>query len=110
MRFLIGGATSIVGSGSANGLLRNFDVVNAEEGLGQMLVEVETFLFGDSNGTQLASGCDYPEIIDEGAIANEDAFLPHVSEGVNKFARNEFLCMSSSENGGQDLAQKQSAF
>lgn len=110
MRFLLGGATSTVGSGSASGLLRNLDRAQDQEGLNQPAVEFETFPLGDLNGTQLADGCDYPEIIEEGAIVNEDAFLPHVSEGIDQFARNEFLCMSSSDNGGQDLAQKQSAF
>ncbi len=55
-------------------------------------------------------GCAYPKIITSSSIANEDAFLPHVAEGINAFAENEFLCMSSTANGGQDLVLPQSAF
>ena len=110
LRFLMGGATSTVGSGSMTGLLRNLDKAAAEEGLGQKPVDFQTFPLGDSNGTQLASGCGYPKIITSASIAAEDAFFPHVAEGIDAFAENEFLCMSSSANGGQDLTQPQSAF
>jgi large repetitive protein len=110
LRFLMGGATSTVGSGSMTGLLRNLDKAAAEEGLGQKAVDFQTFPLGDSNGTQLASGCGYPKIITSASITAEDAFFPHVSEGIDAFAENEFLCMSSSANGGQDLVQPQSAF
>ena len=110
LRFLMGGATSIVGSGSTTGLLRNLDKVADEEGLAQEAVDFQTFPLGDSNGTQLAMGCAYPKIITSSSIANEDAFLPHVAEGINAFAENEFLCMSSTANGGQDLVLPQSAF
>ncbi|MEO5727425.1 MAG: amidohydrolase family protein, partial [Byssovorax sp.] len=110
LRFLMGGATSIVGSGSTSGLLRNLDKATAEEGLGQKEVDFQTFPLGDSNGLQLAMGCGYPKIITSSSIALEDAFLPHVAEGINAFAENEFLCMSSTANGGQDLVAPQSAF
>lgn len=109
LRFLMGGATSIVGSGTSNGLLRNLDKT-AQEGLGQMPVDFQTFPLGDQGGLQLASGCGYPNIIPETAIAGEDAFFPHVAEGINAFAENEFVCMSSSSNMGQDLVAPQSAF
>ena len=110
LRFLMGGATSIVGSGSTSGLLRNLDKAAAAEGLGQKEVDFQTFPLGDSNGVQLAMGCGYPKIITSSSIASEDAFLPHVAEGIDAFAENEFLCMSSATNGGQDLVQPQSSF
>ncbi len=110
LRFLMGGATSIVGSGSTSGLLRNLDRDAEQEGLGQKSVDFQTFPLGDSNGTQLAMGCGYPKIITSSSIATEDAFLPHVAEGIDAFSENEFLCLSSSANGGQDLVQSQSAF
>jgi cysteine-rich repeat protein len=110
LRFLIGGATSTVGSGSASGLLRNLDVSADQQGLNQAPVEFDTFPLGDSNGTQLASGCGYPDIVTESSIMSEDAYLPHISEGIDAFSRNEFLCASSSMEGGQNLAQEQSAF
>jgi len=110
LRFLMGGATSIVGSGTSSGLLRNLDKAAGEEGLGQKAVDFQTFPLDDTSGTQLATGCGYKSIITSSSIASEDAFLPHVSEGIDAFAENEFLCMSSSANGGQDLVQPQSAF
>jgi hypothetical protein len=109
LRFLFGGATSTVGSGSATGFLRNLDGAN-QEGLGQEAVKFETFPLGDSNGTQLGSGCGYPKIDTAASIAQVDAYEPHVAEGVDAVARNEFLCLSQSGNGGQDLVQAQSAF
>ena len=109
LRFLMGGATSTVGSGSATGFLRNLDR-SAQEGLNQPEVDYQTFPLGDSGGAQLASGCGYPDIDSETSIADEDAYYPHIAEGIDAFARNEFLCTSSSENGGEDLVQPQSAF
>ena len=110
LRFLMGGAVSTVGSGSTSGLLRNLDRASDEEGLNQPAADFQTFPLGDSNGTQLASGCGYPKIVLSSVVAGEDAFLPHVAEGINAFAENEFACMSSSMNGGEDLLQPQSAF
>ncbi len=107
LRFLIGGATSTIGSGSTDGFLRNLDR-NAQEGLGQPPVEYATFPLGDSNGTLLDQGCGYPNINTN--IANEDAYVPHISEGVDDEARNEFLCTSSTEGGGEDLLESQSAY
>src|SRR5207302_5230387 len=51
-----------------------------------------------------------PMIQPASGIAMDDAYFPHVSEGIDTVARNEFLCASSSMNGGQDLSQPQSAF
>jgi cysteine-rich repeat protein len=109
LRFVLGGATSTVGSGSASGFLRNLDR-SEKEGLNQGTVHFETFPLGDSNGTQISLGCDYPEIDTSDSIANDDAYLPHIAEGIDAFARNEFKCASSASDGGQDLAQQQSAF
>lgn len=110
LRFLMGGATSIVGSGGANGFLRNLDTTQ-QEGLNQEAVEFETFPLDDSDGTQRSLGCDYgDDPFTEADISGMDAFLPHVSEGIDDVARNEFLCVSSTANGGHDLVAPQSAF
>ncbi|MSP25042.1 MAG: DUF4215 domain-containing protein [Myxococcales bacterium] len=109
LRFVMGGATSTVGSGSATGFLRNLDKFE-QEGLGQPPVLYDTFPLGDSNALLLAAGCGYPGIVTAAEIADEDAFFPHVAEGINAHARNEFLCMSSTDNGGEDLLTGQSAF
>jgi cysteine-rich repeat protein len=108
LRFVLGGATSTVGSGSATGLLRNLDKRD-QEGLGQAPVHYSTFPLGDSNGTQLAQGCAYPKIESSASIAGDDAYFPHISEGIDAYARNEFLCVSGA-SGGQDLLAPVSAF
>lgn len=109
LRFLLSGATSIIGSGSADGFLRNLDR-SAQEGLGQPPVQYETFPLSDSNSGQLEMGCGYPNIDTAEDIADEEAYYPHISEGISKSARNEFLCVSGAVDGGEDLVEPQSAF
>ncbi|MDY0000975.1 MAG: DUF4215 domain-containing protein [Polyangia bacterium] len=109
LRFLMGGATSTLGSGSATGFLRNLDRT-AQEGLGQKPVNYNTFPLGDSNGTMLTTGCSYPAIETADSIADEDSYVPHVSEGISEAALNEFRCLATNENGGQDLLEPQSAY
>ena len=110
LRFVMGGATSIVGSGGAPGFLRNLDRADNQEGLNTPPVRFDSFPLDDSDGTLRTSGCDYGSITTTAEIAGDSAYEPHVSEGVDASARNEFVCMSSDANGGQDLAQPQSAF
>jgi hypothetical protein len=73
-------------------------------------VHYKTFPLGDINGTQLESGCSYPSIDTEASIAGDAAYTPHVSEGIDAYALNEFICTSSSGDGGQDLLEPQSAY
>ncbi len=109
LRFLLSGATSLVGSGSAPGFLRNLDR-DDQEGLGIEPVHFETFPLGDSGGEQLAMGCGYPSIDSQMDIAMDDAYTPHVSEGIDAFARNEFVCVDGEGQRGEDLVESQSAF
>ncbi|MBN1770661.1 MAG: amidohydrolase family protein [Deltaproteobacteria bacterium] len=106
LRMVLGGATSLNGSGSTSGFLRNLDRAD-QEGLGVPRVHYSTFPLGDSDGTLLTSGCGYPSITTAGSIADSNAYTPHVSEGIDRTARNEFLCMNE---GSTDLVQDQSAF
>lgn len=108
MRQVLGGATSIAGSGSANGFLRNLDT-SALEGAGTGIVEYDTFPLGDSDGTLLSNSCNYPSLVSKSAL-NNSCYLPHVSEGIDKEARNEFLCLSSDANGGVDITESNAAF
>jgi large repetitive protein len=97
LRFLLGGATSTVGSGGQTGILRNLDRANQQEGLGQKAVNFDTFPLGDSSGLPInPSNCasDYPGAITPGDISGDDAYLPHVSEGVDPRAEFEFGCLS----------------
>jgi hypothetical protein len=96
LRFLMGGATSIVGSGGQAGLLRNLDS-GLQEGLGQRTVEFDTFPLDDSGGTRRTGDCNYGGTPTTPAdIAGFDAYEPHTAEGIDASARNEFLCQSSS--------------
>lgn len=108
LRFVLGGGTSVNGSGTAPGLMRNLDKSGGLEGLNSGAVEYSTFPLHDSNGTTLASGCNYPGY-DDASVASKVAYTPHVSEGINDFARNEFICLNSDSNGGHDILTQNTA-
>jgi hypothetical protein len=107
LRFLLTGTTSTAGEGAAKGFLRNLDDGAHEEGLNQLPVESSTFPLGDGVVTDLLNGsCEYPDI----DTPIRGPYKAHVAEGINNFARNEFLCLSSTANGGEDLVQLHSTF
>ena len=108
LRFVLGGATSVNGSGTAPGLMRNLDKSSGLEGLSSGPVQYQTFPLHDSNGTTLASGCNYPSY-DPDSVTQAIAYTPHVSEGINDFARNEFICLNSDANGGHDILTSNTA-
>lgn len=96
LRFLMGGATSIVGSGGQAGLLRNLDRANLQEGLGHGAVNFDTFPLDDSSGIRRTTDCNYGSgAVTAISIANDAVYEPHTSEGIDASARNEFLCQSS---------------
>ena len=96
LRFLMGGATSIVGSGGQPGLLRNLDQAANMEGLQKKAINFDTFPLGDSSGTRRTGDCDYGSTATTAAsLAGTDAYEPHTAEGIDATARNEFLCESS---------------
>lgn len=107
LRHLMSGVTSINGSGGAAGLVRNLDNNRApanrslQEGLDQPNVFYSTFPLGDSGGERLATGCAYPDLDSptNGSIAGAAAYTPHISEGIDPTARNEWVCLS--EVGGE---------
>lgn len=117
LRQVMAGTTAIAGSGGQNGLLRNLDKASTsssggnQEGLGEGAsgVRYSTFPLGDSSGTELTTGCGYPNIEEPTVIPGDAAYLPHVAEGIEASARNEFLCLSSNANGGQDLMGSRTA-
>ena len=99
LRFVLGGATSVSGSGGVSGLLRNLATRTASqlEGLTGPAVFFDTFPLGDSNGTEIASGCNYPNIRKaSAAFQNVASYSPHVAEGINPSAENEFACVNES--------------
>jgi len=102
LRHLLSGVTSIAGSGGAVGLVRNLDDSSKTEGI-NVRVKYDTFPLGDSSGTMRADGCAYD--FAPTSVLNNDIYLPHISEGIDAEARNEFGCLSSNENGGRDLVE-----
>ena len=108
LRFLLGGATSTVGSYAALGLVRNLDQKVAEGGLNHQGVDFDTFPLGDQSGPELASGCGYPDVITSLEIAGDDSYEPHVAEGIRDSAENEFVCLSAPD-GGNDIVESQTA-
>jgi hypothetical protein len=101
LRFLLGGATATNASGQSGGLLRNLDGFGGTvPGIDQPVVDYDTFPLGDSNGSLRSDGCDYPNI---GSPSDADAYAPHVAEGIDAEARNEFLCLTSTDNGGAEV-------
>ncbi|WP_426756962.1 lamin tail domain-containing protein [Myxococcus sp. Y35] len=100
LRQMMAGATSMAGAGGQAGLLRNVDVNNTalQEGLGEGVVDSDTFPLGDSSGTMIASGCGYGSMPTTSSLPSSAAYLPHVSEGISAAAQNEFLCLSTGQN------------
>ena len=108
LRQLLAGTTSMAGSGSAQGLVRNLDRASANGGLTSGEVQYQTFPLGDSGG-ELSLVCDYPAP-DNVSVLQESCYLAHVAEGIDAEARNEYVCLSGAATGSVDLAAENSAF
>ncbi len=107
LRYVLTGGTGMFGSGDLSGLMRDLDATGSgDHGLGIPKPDYDTFPLGDSSGTQKASGCDYKS---RGAPPKQGSYVPHVAEGINAFARNEFLCMSGQADGGKETLVAQSS-
>ena len=100
LRHILAGSTSIAGSGGADGFTRNLDRANQEGLPGNVRVRYDTFPLGDSNGTLVAEGCSRYEIPSADVLQNT-IWLPHVAEGIDPEARNEFSCLAGA--AGVDL-------
>ena len=106
LRQVMSGTTSIVGATNGQlGMLRNLDTSTNQEGLGEGAkgVSSDTFPLGDNAGAELATGCAYPSVATPSEIPGDSAYLPHIAEGIEASARNEFVCLSSTGNGAQDI-------
>ncbi len=108
LRQLLSGTTSMAGSGSAQGLVRNLDRASANGGLSSGEVQYQTFPLGDSGG-ELSLVCDYPTP-DSVSVLQGSCYLAHVAEGIDAEARNEYVCLSGAAAGSVDLAAENSAF
>ncbi len=99
LRFVMSGATSTVSSGGKTGLARNLDDPTLLEGLPIRAADFDTFPLDDSDGTMLTSGCAYGTSRTTKAHVDADgAYLPHIAEGVNAAAHNEYLCTNDTQS------------
>lgn len=101
LRFVMGGATAAASAGGEAGLLRNLDGANTLEGLQGGYADSDTFPLDDADGLQLDQGCNYGSNPATMASIQGHAYLPHIAEGINAAAANEFTCTSS--RGPNDL-------
>lgn len=98
LRHVMSGTTALLSSGGVSGLVRNvasFKNPQWLEGLTGKPAFFDTFPLGDSNGVELASGCGYPNIRSAGAAFADGTYTPHIAEGINTAAENEFTCLQS---------------
>ena len=107
LRFLMGGTTTMAGGGGIPGLVRNIDTSADElEGLPAYPADSDVFPLS-TPGKNLASGCNYsPGGTTNAAVSQLDSYLPHISEGIDVEARNEFVCTSAPPT---DLVEPQTA-
>ena len=110
MRQVLSGTTSLFGSGGESGFLRNLDRANNLEGLQHADADYSTFPLGDSSGTMATMGCMSYSFDSPTQAASEVAYVPHIAEGVNAAARNEFLCVAGQVEGSVDLVLDNAAF
>ena len=89
LRQLLGGATSISGSGGVSGFVRNLDRSTLREGLNGPSIDYDTFPLGDADGTLRESGCAYPSSPSPGS---GEVYQPHLAVGIDQAARNEWTC------------------
>jgi hypothetical protein len=106
LRFIMSGATAIAGGGGTPGLLRNLDT-SADELEGLPIQPVNSDVFPLSTPVlNLARGCDYsPGRTTNSQVTQVEGYLPHIAEGIDDEARNEFTCTSTDKQ--YDLVQKQ---
>jgi cytosine/adenosine deaminase-related metal-dependent hydrolase len=99
LRFVMSGATSVAGSGGADGLLRNLDATAGQlEGLKIKIADSDTFPLKDSTPPTPfpPASCDgYTGRRLASTLPPLDAALLHIAEGVDDAAHLEFLCQSN---------------
>ncbi|HET6585881.1 MAG TPA: amidohydrolase family protein [Nannocystaceae bacterium] len=107
LRFIMGGATAAASAGGEVGLLRNLDSADTLEGLTTDYANSDTFPLDDANGLKREQGCDYGSDPTTPASIGDYPYLPHIAEGIDAAAANEFTCTSS--RGPNDLIGEHTA-
>ena len=100
MRQLMSGTTSIFGSEEVSKLARNID----KDSIGGHVAKYDTFPLGDSGGTTATSGCSkYSYSKKLTGLKETDAYGPHIGEGINAAAVNEFRCLNGEQDDSKDI-------
>jgi cytosine/adenosine deaminase-related metal-dependent hydrolase len=108
MRSLFTGTTATAGGDGVSRLVRNLDQPGMLEGALVQPPKLSVFPLDDGGGILHASGCDYgPNRATATSIVGLDAFMPHVAEGIDANAQNEFVCASAA--GAYDIVEAQTA-
>ena len=97
LRQLMSGTTALFGSGKAAGLVRNLDKDDLSS-IGGSTTTYQTFPLGDSSGAMYDSGCSKYKY-----NTKDNHFGPHIGEGINQAALNEFRCLSGEGSGSVDI-------
>lgn len=110
LRMMFSGVTSAASAGDADGMIRNLDggLSDAEKDLGFQYVDSDTFPLGDS-GEQQNTDCDWNYSYSSIDAEKLDAYLPHVAEGINDRAAEEFRCESTEADNGRDYTESNDA-
>lgn len=115
LRHIMAATTTVAGSGGIEGLVRNPDNLNQMERMTEKFnVKYVTFPLGDTNDVSgLTDSCSYPKVVGT-EVLNNLVFLPHVAEGIDKYARNEILCLTgrgtNSNSSGVNLLSSNTTF
>ncbi len=97
LRFVLGGATSIIGSGGVDGLARNLAKFPKNSDTADLVgktARFDTFPLLDSSGRVTPANCDPTKVIKPADAFVGGTYVPHVSEGIALEANNEFKCLS----------------
>ncbi len=103
LRQIMGGTTSIFGSGKVQGLARNIDKENQVTG-SSSYPTYDTFPLGDSGGTLASSGCSKYKL--SGKYNTKYFYAPHIGEGINDASLNEFVCLSDESKLANEFSSK----
>lgn len=103
LRQVFAGTTAMAGSGQADGMVRNLDRAGAH-GLPMTAVKFDTFPLGDAD-EQFHANCQWNYHETEASVATYPAYLPHVAEGIDDYAAEEFRCESRSTGGARDFVE-----
>ncbi len=111
LRQILSGTVTLFGSGYGTGFMRNVDNSTASLIPGISAPEYQTFPVhtgAETSAALILVTYVFSNVTSE--LPGFSSFVPHVAEGVNEAARNEFRCMSGLEPDGEDLLGPNSTY